>query len=228
MSQLPEKIREGIEKYADNAWLKMGVSNIPYIGPLVDELLSVQAGKITKERVMALIEGLSAEIKRLEESKLDKDYVNTEEFFDLLTHAIRIAIRNRGKQKLSILIALLKSSLTYKVKTVPPETFLYAIEELSERDLFVALALYELEKNISPQSASFPRSSDNELMEIRFAGWDKLPDITGLDFDDLQFHFKRLESAGLIREITGMYLGYTGGVYRITNAFKRLMEFISD
>jgi hypothetical protein len=40
------------------------------------------------------------------------------------------------------------------------------------------------------------------------------------------FRITKLERAGLLKGIVGMYHGYTGGLYLITPAFKRLMKLI--
>jgi hypothetical protein len=43
---------------------------------------------------------------------------------------------------------------------------------------------------------------------------------------DFKISLYKLSRAGLIKEIVGTYVSYTGGHYLITPAFKRLMNFI--
>jgi len=46
--------------------------------------------------------------------------------------------------------------------------------------------------------------------------------------EDIPFILLRLERCGLIKEITGGYIDYTGGVYIITDVFRKLMKFLES
>ena len=71
-------------------------------------------------------------------------------------------------------------------------------------------------------------SSNNELNFVKNHGWEKLPELTKLSWNELSFHLHNLEHAGLLSEITGTYIGYLGGVYRITSTFKKIMSLIKN
>jgi hypothetical protein len=42
------------------------------------------------------------------------------------------------------------------------------------------------------------------------------------------FLLKRLEKSGLIKEVLGLYLGYKGEVYVITEFFRKLMGYLEE
>lgn len=229
-----ERVNEKISQYGDALLLRAAVSNLPWIGSTLDMILSSKAQKFTEERIMKLLSDLELELAKVDEEKIDKDYLDSEEFYDLMMNAFRATVKTRSEAKIRTYALILKSSLTYKAKTVPPENYLFAIEQLGDLDLFIANAIYNQQKDIVLHNINgiidekVDDSVEPDLSVIKKAGWDQLPETCGLGFDDLIFHFKRIENVGLISEVTGAYLGYGGGVYRITKAFKRLKNFIHD
>ena len=56
--------------------------------------------------------------------------------------------------------------------------------------------------------------------------WHNIPDSLEMSETDFKIGLHKLSRAGLINEVVGTYVGYSGGHYLITSAFKRFMNFI--
>ena len=50
----------------------------------------------------------------------------------------------------------------------------------------------------------------------------------GLDPDDIHFFMKRLERTGFVSELTGTFVGYTGGQFMITPSLKRFNSYLAQ
>jgi hypothetical protein len=99
------------------------------------------------------------------------------------------------------------------------------LSELSPIDLLVGLEIYKQQKYM-PEKFDAESNENTELKFIVNNGWHNIRNTCGLDEADLNIALAKLSRAGLIKEIVGMYLNYTGGIYLITPTFKRLMRFI--
>jgi hypothetical protein len=64
----------------------------------------------------------------------------------------------------------------------------------------------------------------NELKTVKRAGWESLQNTCGLKEVEFRISLTKLARNGLIAEIVGVLLGYRGGVYTITPAFKKLLH----
>ncbi len=85
----------------------------------------------------------------------------------------------------------------------------------------MARALYEQQKDR-------PTNEKEGLQWAKRKGWENLASECVLDEKDLDFLLKRLEKSGLIKEVVGLYVGYEGGVYVITETFRKLMGYLEE
>lgn len=72
----------------------------------------------------------------------------------------------------------------------------------------------------------FDEDQNTELQFVIKSGFHEIPNKLNLGEVDFYISLKKLERAGLVREIVGMYFSYHGERYIISNAFIKLMEFI--
>jgi hypothetical protein len=115
---------------------------------------------------------------------------------------------------------LRNSVIQDKRMTHSPEDYLTVLAELTPREVQLAKVIYT-------QQREGPSKNENELHWASSKGWENLAVESHLEEEDIPFLLKRLERCGLIREITGTYYDYTGGVYAITDVFRKLMDYIS-
>ena len=96
-------LKRATEKGYENAlidlnqksWLKLAMSCLPGVGSPVNELLAAKASKFTAQRWDALFGQMREAMEQLDTSKLDRDFFESEEFYDLLLRAMDGAARTR-------------------------------------------------------------------------------------------------------------------------------------
>lgn len=221
---LPEIIKEttkkATEKYEESSKLRTMISLIPYIGSPMDVFISSEGQKIVQKRFEILIQKLQIEMEVIEEKMIDPKYLESEEFFDIMVTAFESTSRTREEEKIVLYAKILKNSVIINERDIEPEEYLKIIQELTLQELVVAKEIY------NQQSKEDPESEDSILLWARKMGWDNLPEILSIHSEDLSFLLKRIEKTGLITEITGTYWDYAGGTYVITNAFRKIMEYL--
>lgn len=153
-------------------------------------------------------------------------YINSEEFYDTIRRVIEYSIRTRDQEKIRWYCRILiGSALLDNIKERhSAEDFLIFLSELKETDLLIGKEIYEQQKDMPEK---FDIDSDKtELKFIVERKWHEIKTKFGLSEVDFNISLIKLSRAGLIKEIVGMYAGYTGWLYLITPAFKRLMKLI--
>lgn len=84
--------------------------------PLGNIILTVMSG-ISSFRIEDFINQLCDRIKKLEESKIDFDYLKSDEYCDMLIRAMRVRVQNRSKIKAKIVYQILIESMTIERNT---------------------------------------------------------------------------------------------------------------
>ena len=208
------------EIYSSNSFVRAAITAIPYVGGSIDILLSNRAQSIFQKRIMFFIFSLAKELETLKVDEVNKEYFESDEGIDLLLKAFDAAIKTRNEEKLALYSKILRgASETKNKETNMGESFLTVLTELSIEEIQLAKILYEMQK-------SKPKKLENELIWVSGA-WEHLPEkCTPIIRDNISFYLKRLERTGLIYEITGGYINYSGGIYIISDTFIKLMEFL--
>jgi len=193
---ISDKLKPTIERYSENALLRVTISKIPFIGSPLDIFLTTKAQKIVNDRIMNLINELTEEMNTLEDKKIDRYYINSEEFIELFTKTIETAAKTRGKEKIKLYAKLLKGAIKFQDrKKYSPEEYLQVLSELTMKELEVAKAIYK-------QQRKEKRKDESELEWALRCGWEKLEkDCPLIPKEDFQFILLRLEKSGLIREL---------------------------
>lgn len=119
--------------------IKSLLAPIPIVGPCISVI-----DEYNNARLEELVEQLTLRIGIIEENKIDKTYVESEEFYDLLRRAIQIRLQSRSKIKAEFIYKMITESITIdrdqQFTTALKETFLVFIEKLSEEAI---IFLYE-------------------------------------------------------------------------------------
>lgn len=221
-----DKIVKASQVYADQTFLRAGINAIPFVGGSLDVLLASKGQNFVIRRIESFIDELKKEISDLQETQVNKELLETEEGFDLIVKAFNSASRTRQQEKLKLYARIVKSALTdsKEFEEDEPELFLKIIEELSVKELRVAKCLYEL-KEIKKQDPEDDNPNGKQDGMTNDAWWlsKHYPEF---DKDELISIFVRLERTGLIKELVGSFIGYSGGQYLINPLFKRFMNFI--
>lgn len=220
---ISEKINPAIEKYSENIILREAISFIPFIGSPLDIFLTTKAQKTVNVRIIHLFNELKGEMSTLEEGKVDKDYINSEEFIDLFIKTIEATAKTIDKGKIKLYAKLLKGAIKFQDrKKYSPEEYLQVLSELSIRELEVAKAIYK-------QQGQERKKDEDELKWILRRGWEKLEkECPSIPKEDFRFIFLRLRKSGLIQELQHSYFYSKKVVFVISNVFRKIMRYLEQ
>jgi hypothetical protein len=212
-----------LEMYNDMPIAKAIVQLIPGIGTFINEILSNKGGKIKEQRLESFLNALYECIRIVDQSTIKKEWVQSEEFYDLLNAAIESSLKTRSKEKLYINAMIITNSLILENKDrFMPEEYLSAISDLTPLELKALVVIYkefESAKRLPEQ---------NDLQFSKSVNWkESLKNKCELSDEDFIFLMKRLERTGFVKEITGMYFDYEGGEFMITPSFGKFIEYLS-
>lgn len=141
------KIVNLVNKYSNNKILRAGVNAIPYIGGSLDILLTSDIQRKSQERFLNFLNELESQIKKIDEKKIDNEFLKSEEFYDLFIQSSNLAVRTRLHEKTKAYAKILTSSLTSKFDTnINAEDILNIVEGLTENDIKLIRLITEYSK----------------------------------------------------------------------------------
>jgi hypothetical protein len=196
-NNLPAVFTRASEYYSKNTALRAVVNLIPAIGSSLDIIFASKGQEITQRRVY--------------------------NFFDVLKEELEATVRTRNTAKIELYTKVLSGAIkTHDRSEFSPEDYLATLIELTPREIEVLLAIYQQQGNDEP------REDENILKFAWRKGWKTLHrKLPSLSEEDLPFIFLRIQRSGLIREVTGAFLGYQGGTYVITPALRKMMRYLT-
>lgn len=210
--------------YKDDIAQRTLISNIPIIGFAIDSILTEKWSKYSKERLEIFNEFLITEFERLEENNVDKDFLNSNEFFDLIVKLIENSIKTRHKERVHLFGKLLKSRcLKGYNSNYDSGDFTNTINELIPRDIIVIKNLIELAEKLKIEKEKSDKPQDFfDLVTI-----DKLVQKSNIDKSELLYSVSKLIKLGLITEHYASSFEMTlGGNYQITEYMDEFLKIL--
>jgi hypothetical protein len=209
---IPELVNRLIERYSGSGIARaamVGTSGVPVVGAvgavlaMADALLTTRAAKLASERWNRLLTALGARVDRLGEEKLDRSFLESEVFLDLLWRALIAGAQTRSQEKLEAYASILAGSLSIERQLdLDPEALLDALTGLSPQEVQALYVFWRLSGQ----------------------GTTKVSSEFSLD----RFVLQRLSGAGFVYEQSGAMLDYSGGDYMATSALRALMQLVSQ
>ena len=204
-----------------NIALRSKLISIPIIGSYAD-IVYTESMQHIKETAF------KNSLEKLDEEKVDKDYLNSLEFLNLLSNTFKMALDEIETDKVIFYSKLIKNSLeSSKEDRRYNFDYINIVHELSIDQMYLLNEIYIQQKDLYKIQDEHPDYSKVNLVES-CTDWFKLPEILKKKYniknDDLSFLLKRTESTGLIQEITGTYMDYEGGVYIMNESLRKFMD----
>lgn len=228
MDNIKDKLVRASKIYGDQTIIRAAINAIPYVGSSVDILLSSSGQTFIIKRIENFISELEKQIGLLDKSKINSEFLKTEQGFDIIIKAFNSASRTRQTEKLKLYSKIIKGaiSLDKEYEEDEPETYLRIVEELTLKELKVAKCLFELKENKIKYREE--ETLEAEKMDGTNDAWFLSKRHPEFNRDELISIFIRLERTGLIKELVGSFLGYGGGQYLINPLFRKFMIFIEN
>lgn len=162
-------------------------------------------------------------LNEIDRSQINKKDCNSPEFMKLVKKAVKYTCNDMNDEKIRYYVKILKDSL---ISTEEGRKYNYdymdILGKISIQELYILKEFYLQQKDISlPIKEQIEER--NGLREEYVLEPSKLEKY-GIKEEEIPFSCKRLESTGLISEITGTFINYTGGSYYITPNLKDLMK----
>jgi hypothetical protein len=182
--------------------LEVAASAIPIFGgPIATALTLLDSGFQTR-RLEKLIDEVRARVARQGEDKLDRDFVNTERFQDILLAGFEAARRTSDAEKRKLVADILVGAARKdRIPDLEADALLNAVAALSPREVML---LRKIREKPSFRMTDFPDYGQ-----------------------DLLFDLKRLEAAGFISEDPQVRtLDYKGPAFDITATYDRMMRLV--
>jgi len=123
------------KKYSDNSLIRTVVNIIPYVGGSLDLLLTDKWNKFYQRRIENMLEQISNDMGQIE-GKIDEEYLNTEEFFDIILKILKEASQTRLDEKRKLYSKVLRDSISKRKTKISLESIIDIISTLNETDLF--------------------------------------------------------------------------------------------
>ncbi|MEO4053389.1 hypothetical protein [Solibacillus sp. CAU 1738] len=213
---LPEK---RIDRFMNSAEFKGVIQIIPWLGPYISEKISSRENKFIQARIEFFIQDLYSEINAMKDVTL-VNWLESEENYDIFNIAIESSVQNRSREKSLMNAKLLMSALRGDVEDLGlVEEFLYSLKDLSPIEIKALAVIYHAFNTYEKSE------HENELQfSVKIKWRELLIEKCLIQEDDIDFIVKRLENTGLISEITGGFLNYSGGQIKINKTFKKLIK----
>ena len=204
-----------------NTALRFKIISIPIVGNYID-VAYTESIQTIRERI------LKNSIEELDEKKIDKEYLNSFEFLNLLVLTYKMALDEIELDKIIFFSKLIKNSLESSEEERKYNfDYIKIVHELSIDQMHLLHEIYIQQKDLYKFREESPEYNELNLVH-ECTDWKNLPKILndkyGIDENDLNFLLKRTESTGLIREITGSYIGYDGGTYIMNETLRKFMD----
>lgn len=126
------------------AILKLITGEIPIIGTAYSSFegyINAKASKIKENRVESLLSKISARISQMDEKKLDREYLSSEEFFETFREALEIVGRASDDEKRNLIANYLVGRATIDTNTDFDDQVLTDLRDLKPFHLKIIRAL---------------------------------------------------------------------------------------
>lgn len=205
----------------------MALSEVPFLSAALNELRAGRARRILDQRLERLALELTEKLERVEDAAVNKDFLESDAFYDLLLSAVETAGRTRDRTKHERVAQVLRGAIVQgDPEDGSPEEHLAVISGLTPLELSVAREIYDLARNedegISDEGAESP-----------WLAWvSEMCNRLHIERADLQAALGRLRSAGLLVESIGS-VRITASPsdipqYVVSDYFTRLMTFLEQ
>ena len=227
-NKIDSYIEKGIENYNQNVGLRYTINQIPIIGFFIDNLLVQTGAEIQQRRLVQTIQILHDLTDKIDKTKVDFEFLDSEEFADLIVKTFQNSVKTRHRERIRLNCKILTGSIMIENRKIrhSAEDMLGLVSDLSPIDLKVASEIYKQQTDI-PEKFDMEIQGGDEMAFVTKSGWDNLQKLCDLDESDFLLSLHKLSNANLVKQVVGSYVGYMGGKYIITRTFQRLMSMIS-
>ena len=131
-------------EYEDNPIARAIVNAIPYIGGSIDVALSAKWTRYHSQRIDDLLDKINNELSRIDATKIDKSFLESEEFSDLVYSIAFNTIKTRNPEIRTGFARIIKSALIQDDTVINLEDIVRQLSEMTQNDLLLLKTIKEL------------------------------------------------------------------------------------
>ena len=121
-----------LERYERSIIPRAAVVGIPYVGSTIDVLLSGKASRRWQERVMSLLDELRIRLGKIEESHIDKGFLDSDEFQQLIIRVFQALQSSYEHEKITYFAEILSRVITKgSLRDERAERYITLVNELT-------------------------------------------------------------------------------------------------
>lgn len=206
--QITDMAERGAEWYTEKSILRALITAIPTIGGPMDVLISTEGQKITQRRITDFINELKSEMDKITEDMVNYEFLESEDFFDLIFAAFESASRTKEQLKINLYAKIIKNSVVIEDVDFSSLEYIKIISELSLQEILVLKQLYETK-------------GMNAFDDSIFSDFDNMSK------DEFIFVLKRIERVGLIYEYRQPGALASSSInYKFSNVLKKINQYL--
>jgi hypothetical protein len=203
------------------------LSGVPFLGAAYNELRTYRSEQFMKNRLSYMNHELISRMEGVEEEAVNREYLGSEAFFDLIGKAVETALRTRDREKIAYIASILKGAVINSnqekhLTEELAEEYLYLVSDLTPQELRVARTLYNHQKR---QESSI---DEDRILEDWGLQRDKLSREHSIDRSDLSLILNRLAATGVADTVLINVPGTVQPVYQVSATFNKLMKFLES
>lgn len=129
-----------IQKYEENTVIRVIVNLIPYVGSSLDVAFS-RWSQIKQRRVDELLGAINEELNGIQETAINKSYLESDEFYDLIYQIVNNALANRCPETRRAYAKVVRSAVLNEESTANLEDIIRQVEGIREKDILFLRAV---------------------------------------------------------------------------------------
>jgi hypothetical protein len=139
------KVAELSTQYADQVWLRGLVQLIPYAGGALDTWMGGAAAEAQKTHVEEFIAKTAEHFTSLEDSVVNREFLQSEEFFRLFQGMLTRASKTHDQAKIDLLSQAFSRAAVSNVDAISRDSMIDIIDHLSPAHILVLRTLVATE-----------------------------------------------------------------------------------
>lgn len=177
--------------YESQPWFRAVIQSIPIGGGSADTILAWRGTNINKQRIKELFDNVSEKLSSVEDSKLNKEFLKSDEFFDLLRDCAETATRSSNQQKRKYVADFLAGTIEQGCINDLSQQI---VEDLKVIQDFHLQIIIFLPQNLVP----YPLSPIDKTASYKIIDLHKLREAVGMDWGMFNKGISDLERFGFI------------------------------
>ena len=197
-----------IQKYEGNTVLRVIVNLIPYVGGSLDVALN-KWSQIKQRRIDELMGAINEELEGIQDDLINKSYLESDEFYDLVYQIVNNALANRCPETRIAYAKVVGAAVLNEETTANLEDIIRQVEGMREKDLFFLRALKRLLLS--------GRDLTGEALSSSITGYDSL---------ECERMLYRFENLGLLEHPRNMMTRLGTMVFHKLPLFDKMVSYL--